>query len=385
MTPILRPACVCRSLRLKPARHSTKPKAKRQPRCSRSPRDRAGRGFGRSRDRRDPEPYHAISHVEISLRALERGKHVYSAKPFVTDLQDGRQILELARQRGRLVGNTPDMFLGGRIQPARRALHTRPRSGCMARPSLAVSYGCAIVRVLAGPINTAGPGELTSMSLRTRMDVTAKAGVWAFLIWFMRSKIGARPTPAATRPAQRLHRPTVWMPLLSQRRTTCILQRPRCFGRLELQFFATKPWPVRCEKLMLSSILSLKPVMFFGVDSMMSCFPIVQQACELVASGALGKINQTHVEFLQDWMVPDDVAAAPYVKWRLDPSQSGLTSCTGDIGTRAAHLAQMVSGLRLAEVRAEMHVCDAPKALEDIVLTMTQFDGDVPGTLLARA
>ena len=46
-------------------------------------------------------------------------------------------------------------------------------------------------------------------------------------------------------------------------------------------------------------------------------------------------------------MAPDDVAQADHVKWRLDPAKSGKTSCTGDIGTHAAHLTTFVSGLAM--------------------------------------
>ncbi|MEX3007601.1 Gfo/Idh/MocA family protein [Hoeflea sp. TYP-13] len=121
----------------------------------------------------------------------------------------------------------------------------------------------------------------------------------------------------------------------------------------------------------------------FGVSYTMSCFPMIRQAREIVADGQIGRINQIHVEFMQDWMIPDSVADAPHVKWRLDPSKSGRTSCTGDIGTHAAHLASFVSGLAMTHLRAEMHVCGAPKPLEDTVFMMTRYEGDVPGTLMA--
>lgn len=121
----------------------------------------------------------------------------------------------------------------------------------------------------------------------------------------------------------------------------------------------------------------------FGVSYTMSCFPMIRQAREIVAEGGLGDINQIHVEFMQDWMVPDEVADAPHVKWRLDPAKSGRTSCTGDIGTHAAHLASFVSGLPMTHLRAEMHVCGAPKPLEDTVFMMTRYRGEVPGTLMA--
>ncbi|MEM7445336.1 MAG: Gfo/Idh/MocA family oxidoreductase [Pseudomonadota bacterium] len=121
----------------------------------------------------------------------------------------------------------------------------------------------------------------------------------------------------------------------------------------------------------------------FGVCYVMSCFPMVRQARKIVSDGGIGKINQIHVEFMQDWMVPDDVDEADHVKWRLDPAKSGSTSCTGDIGTHAQHLASFVSGLELTHLRAEMHVCGSPKPLEDTVFMMTRYEGDVPGTLMA--
>ena len=121
----------------------------------------------------------------------------------------------------------------------------------------------------------------------------------------------------------------------------------------------------------------------FGVCYVMASFPMVRQAREMVQDGLIGRVNQIHVEFMQDWMVPDDVGEADHVKWRLDPAKSGATSCTGDIATHAHHIASFVSGLTMTELRAEMHVCGAPKLLEDTVMMMTRFDGDIPGTLIA--
>ena len=82
-------------------------------------------------------------------------------------------------------------------------------------------------------------------------------------------------------------------------------------------------------------------------------------------------------------MTPDDIAHAPHVKWRLDPAKSGRTSCVGDIGTHAAHLAGFVSDLVLTDLRAEFHVCGAPKPLEDTFFAWTRHAGEVPGTLMA--
>ncbi len=121
----------------------------------------------------------------------------------------------------------------------------------------------------------------------------------------------------------------------------------------------------------------------FGVSYVMSCFPMIRQAREYVDNSGIGRINQIHVEFMQDWMTPEDIADAAHVKWRLDPSKSGKTSCVGDIGTHAAHLAQFVCGLKMTHLRAEFHVCGSPKPLEDSVFMMTRYEGDIPGTLMA--
>ena len=71
------------------------------------------------------------AHAEISLRALDNGKHVYSEKPFVTDLADGQRILDKAAEKGLKVGNAPDTFFGGRWQTLRKALD----SGLIGEPT----------------------------------------------------------------------------------------------------------------------------------------------------------------------------------------------------------------------------------------------------------
>lgn len=71
------------------------------------------------------------AHAEISLAALNAGKHVYSEKPLVTETDDGRRILALAEVKGLLVGNAPDTFLGGRWQTVRRLID----EGAIGRPT----------------------------------------------------------------------------------------------------------------------------------------------------------------------------------------------------------------------------------------------------------
>jgi predicted dehydrogenase len=60
------------------------------------------------------------AHLEVSLRILDAGKHVYTEKPLGVSFEEGRRIMEAARAKGLRVGCAPDTFLGGAHQTARR-------------------------------------------------------------------------------------------------------------------------------------------------------------------------------------------------------------------------------------------------------------------------
>jgi predicted dehydrogenase len=62
------------------------------------------------------------AHVEVGLRAIDSGKHVYSEKPLGIALADGLRLVETAGARKLLVGSAPDTFLGGAHQTCRRLI-----------------------------------------------------------------------------------------------------------------------------------------------------------------------------------------------------------------------------------------------------------------------
>lgn len=71
-----------------------------------------------------------IAHAQVSRKALEAGKHVYSEKPLATDLSDGVALQALANERGLRIGVAPDTVLGSGVQTARRLID----EGVVGRP-----------------------------------------------------------------------------------------------------------------------------------------------------------------------------------------------------------------------------------------------------------
>ncbi|MGH4050804.1 MAG: Gfo/Idh/MocA family protein [Clostridium sp.] len=63
-----------------------------------------------------------LDHVEVSLRALEYGKHVHGEKPLAVNREDAKKIIELAKTKGLMVGCAPDTFLGGGLQTCRKLI-----------------------------------------------------------------------------------------------------------------------------------------------------------------------------------------------------------------------------------------------------------------------
>lgn len=78
------------------------------------------------------------AHYAVSRAVLEAGKHVYSEKPYVLTLDEGRDLAQLAAGKGLRIGSAPDTILGSAHQLARHLID----SGAVGRIT---SGSCAVM------------------------------------------------------------------------------------------------------------------------------------------------------------------------------------------------------------------------------------------------
>lgn len=61
-------------------------------------------------------------HMELNKKILQAGKYVFCEKPFAPTAAQARQVMDLADEKGLLVGSAPDTFLGSSLQTCRKIL-----------------------------------------------------------------------------------------------------------------------------------------------------------------------------------------------------------------------------------------------------------------------
>jgi len=75
-------------------------------------------------------------HYGVTKAALLAGKHVYSEKPLATNMEDARELVALAQEKGLYLGGAPDTFMGAGIQTSRNLID----AGLIGRPIAAQAH-----------------------------------------------------------------------------------------------------------------------------------------------------------------------------------------------------------------------------------------------------
>jgi predicted dehydrogenase len=134
---------------------------------------------------------------------------------------------------------------------------------------------------------------------------------------------------------------------------------------------------VELEKAVTSSGLP------YGLTHTYAGYALVREARAMCASGKLGKIRKIAVEYLQGWLTnPIEATGQKQAAWRSDPAQSGAGGCIGDIGVHAFHLAEYVTGLKVAEVNSSLLTVVPGRKLDDDCTALLRMDNGAQGVLM---
>ena len=110
-------------------------------------------------------------HVDVSLAAIDAGKHVYTEKPLAISFKDGQAIMKAAGRRGVKVGGSPDTVLGAGVQTARRMIDTNDAGEIVTGTAAVLSHGMEnwhpnpvfFFKPGGGPVLDMGPYYLSTL------------------------------------------------------------------------------------------------------------------------------------------------------------------------------------------------------------------------------
>jgi predicted dehydrogenase len=77
-------------------------------------------------------------------------------------------------------------------------------------------------------------------------------------------------------------------------------------------------------------------------------YPLVTEARQRIAAGALGPIHAVHGAYLQDWLLHDTDW-----NWRLEPARGGALRAVADIGTHWLDMISWVTGQKVVRLLAD--------------------------------
>ncbi len=155
----------------------------------------------------------------------------------------------------------------------------------------------------------------------------------------------------------------------------------RTFLEAGIDVICDKPVTTTLDDALALVELQRSTGLVFGVTHPYVYHPMVRQAREEILNGTIGALRQVQVEYAQDWGTAPDDPSFKGARWRRDPSKVGRASATGDIGTHAFHLLNFVTGQAITQLRAEFHVCGAPKAMEDTAFLNLRMENGAPGSM----
>ena len=112
-----------------------------------------------------------LAHLAVSKASLEAGKATFSEKPLGVEFAEGRELVQLASERGLALGCAPDTFLGAVLQTARAVIDRGDIGEPLAANAFMLGSGpeswhpnpAIFYQHGAGPLLDMGPYYLTTL------------------------------------------------------------------------------------------------------------------------------------------------------------------------------------------------------------------------------
>lgn len=144
-----------------------------------------------------------------------------------------------------------------------------------------------------------------------------------------------------------------------------------------------KPMTLTVEEALELEKLVRKNRLTFALTHTYTGYPMVRQMREVIASGALGTIQRIDAQYYQGWVNSIIHGAGSRITgvWRFDPSQSGASSCMGDIGVHAFNLIEYTTGLEIKQVLSDLNSIKAGFKLDLDGTVMLRFDKGLKGVI----
>jgi len=111
------------------------------------------------------------AHYFVDKAALLAGKHVYAEKPMAITIDEGRELLQIANEKGLYIGGAPDTFLGAGIQTCRQLIDQGQIGEPVGATAFMMGHGHEswhpdpefYYKVGGGPLFDMGPYYLTAL------------------------------------------------------------------------------------------------------------------------------------------------------------------------------------------------------------------------------
>ena len=154
--------------------------------------------------------------------------------------------------------------------------------------------------------------------------------------------------------------------------------------------FLENGFHVICEKplsISLSEAKELKSIkdsnnLVFAVTHTYTGYPMVRQMTQMISQGIIGDIQRVDSTYFQGWI--NDIIHDKDRRnstWRLNPEVSGISSCLADIGTHAFNMLELVCGMKVKKILADLNNLYEDNPLDIDVSVLVRMENGCKGTI----